>query len=67
MDDDMTREHWLSLGLQENALPVFEAGDLRTVEAANSRVVGILKHGAGHWINSCAMVAAWFITPARRS
>jgi len=48
MDDDMTREHWLSLGLQEDALPVFEAGGLRTVEAADSRVVGVPKHGAGH-------------------
>ncbi len=48
MDDDMTREHWLSLGLQEDALPVFETGGLRTVEAADSRVVGVPKHGAGH-------------------
>jgi len=48
MDDDMTREHWLSLGLQEDALPLFEAGGLRTIEAADSRVVGIPKHGAGH-------------------
>ena len=48
MDDDMTREHWLSLGLQEDALPLFEAGGLRTIEAADSRVVGVPKHGAGH-------------------
>lgn len=44
----MTKEHWLSLGLQEDALPVFEEGGLRTVEAVDSRVVGVPKHGAGH-------------------
>ena len=37
MDGDMTREHWLSLGLQEDALPLFEAGGLRTIEAADSQ------------------------------
>jgi len=44
----MTREHWLSLGLQEDALSVFEAGGLQIVEAADSRIVGIPRHGAGH-------------------
>ena len=44
----MTRERWLSLGLQEDALPTFEAGRLRTIEAAGSGIIGIPKHGAGH-------------------
>jgi hypothetical protein len=44
----MTRERWLSLGLQEDALPAFEGGGLRTIEAADSRIVGVPKHGAGH-------------------
>ena len=44
----MTRAGWLSLGMREDALPVFKAGGLRTIEAAGSRVVGIPKHGAGH-------------------
>ncbi len=57
MDDDMTREHWLSLGLQEEALPVFEDGGLRTIEAADSRVVGIPKHGAGHHL--LGTVSSW--------
>ncbi len=57
MDDDMTREHWLSLGLQENALPAFEAGGLRTIEAADSRVVGIPKHGTGHHL--LGTVSSW--------
>ena len=48
MGRGMTRERWLSLGLQGDALPVVEAGGLRTVEAAGNRVIGILKHGAGH-------------------
>ena len=48
MDRGMTREHWLSLGLQQSALVVFEAGGLRTIEAAESRVVGIPKHGDVH-------------------
>ena len=46
----MTRAGWLSLGLQEDALPVFEAGGLRTIEAAGSGVVGIPKDGAGHYL-----------------
>jgi len=57
MDNDMTREHWLSLGLQEDALGVFEAGRLRTVEAADSRVVGIPKYGAGHHL--LGTVSSW--------
>jgi len=44
----MTRDPWLSLGLQEEALPVFNSGDLQTIEAADSRIVGIPRHGAGH-------------------
>ncbi len=44
----MTRERWLSLGLQEDALPAFEEGSLRTIEAADSRMVGVPKHRAGH-------------------
>jgi len=57
MDDSMTREHWLSLGLQEDALAMFEAGGLRTVEAADSRVVGVPKHGAGHHL--LGTVSSW--------
>ncbi len=57
MDDDMTREHWLNLGLQEDALPLFEAGGLRTIEAADSRVVGVPKHGAGHHL--LGTVSSW--------
>ena len=48
MDQGMTRDHWLSLGLQEDTQPVFEGGGLQTVEAADSRIVGIPRHGAGH-------------------
>ncbi len=48
MDRGMTRDRWLSLGLQEDALPVFEAGNLQTIEAAGSEVVGIPRHGDGH-------------------
>ncbi len=48
MGQGMTRERWLSLGLQEDALPTFEGGSLRTIEAADSRIVGVPKHGAGH-------------------
>jgi hypothetical protein len=48
MGEGMTRERWLSLGLREDALQVFEAGSLRTIEAADSGVVGIPKHGASH-------------------
>ncbi len=44
----MTKAGWLSLGLQEDALPVFEAGRLRTVEAVGSLVVGIPKSADGH-------------------
>ena len=48
MDQGMTRERWLSLGLQEDALVTFEAGGLRTIEAAGNGIVGVPKHGAGH-------------------
>ncbi len=48
MGDGMTRERWLSLGLQEDALPAFQAGGLQTIEAAGGRVVYIPRHGAGH-------------------
>jgi len=44
----MARERWLSLGLHEDALPVFEAGSRQTIEAADSRIVGIPRHDAGH-------------------
>jgi len=44
----VTREHWLSLGLLENTLPVFEAGGPRTVEAVGSVVIGIPKSADGH-------------------
>ncbi len=46
----MTRERWLSLGLQEDALSVFEAGGLQTIEAADSGIVGIPRHGDGHHV-----------------
>ncbi len=48
MGKGMTRERWLSLGLKEDALGMFEAGGLQTVEAAGNRIVGVPKHGAGH-------------------
>ncbi len=44
----MTKAGWLSLGLVEDALPVFEAGGLGTVEAASSVIVGIPKSADGH-------------------
>lgn len=44
----MTKAAWLSLGLQEDALPAFEAGGLRTVEAAGSIIVGIRKSTDGY-------------------
>ncbi len=44
----MTKAGWLSLGLVEDVLPVFEAGGLRTVEAAGSVIVGIPKSADGH-------------------
>ena len=50
----MTRDHWLSLGLQEDALLVFKSGGLRTIEAADSRVVGVSRHGAGHHLLGAA-------------
>ncbi len=53
----MTREHWLSLGLQEDALSVYEAGGLRTIEAADSRVAGVPKHGAVHHL--LGTVSSW--------
>jgi hypothetical protein len=48
MGDGMTRDRWLSLGLQEEALPMFEAGGLQTVEAAGNGIVGVPRHGTGH-------------------
>lgn len=48
MDQGMTRERWLSLGLQEDALPAFETGGLHTIEAAERRIVGIPRHRTGH-------------------
>ena len=50
----MTRAAWLSLGLLEDALPVFEAGGLRTVEAAGSVIVGIPKSADGHHLLGAA-------------
>lgn len=50
MDQGMTRDRWLSLGLQEEALAVFGTGSLQTVEAAGSMVVGIPKGGDGHYL-----------------
>ncbi len=47
-DHGVTRERWLSLGLQEDALEVFRAGGLRTIEAADNRIVGVPRHGTGH-------------------
>ena len=48
MNHGMIRERWLSLGLQEDALPAFDTGSMRTIEAADSRIVGIGRHGAAH-------------------
>ena len=48
MDQGMTRDRWLSLGLQEDALPVFEGGGLQTIEAAGNGIIGIPRGGAGH-------------------
>ena len=48
MGRGVTREHWLSFGLQEDALSVFEAGSLQTIEAADSEIVGVPRHGTGH-------------------
>ena len=50
MDQGMTRDRWLSLGLQDEALAVFGAGNLQTIEAAGSMVVGIPKGGDGHHV-----------------
>ncbi len=44
----MKAEHWLSLGLDRAAREVFEMGNLQTVEAAGSRIVGVPKGGDGH-------------------
>ena len=55
MDQHMTREQWLSLGLKWAARPVFEAGNLRTIEAAGTAVVGIPKHGTGHHVLGTAL------------
>ena len=44
----MTKSQWLSLGLLPDARPVFEAGGLRTIKAADSTVVGIPRNGTGH-------------------
>ena len=50
MDQGMTRDRWLSLGLREDALAVFSASNLQTVEVAGSKVVGIPKTGDGHHV-----------------
>ncbi len=36
---------------------MYEAGGLRTIEAADSRVVGVPKHGAGHHL--LGTVSSW--------
>ena len=46
MDQGVTRDHWLGLGLQEDALPAIQAGKLRLIEATGSQVVGVSGHGA---------------------
>ena len=64
----MTREHWLSLGLEQTAQPVFEAGGLRTIEAVRTAVVGIPKHDSGHHVlgtASCDEEAAVIATMLR--
>jgi len=38
-------------------MAMLEAGRLRTVEAADSRVVGVPKHGAGHHL--LGTVSSW--------
>jgi hypothetical protein len=50
----VTKAGWLSLGLRADALPVFEAGGLRSVEAAGSLVVGIPKSADGHHLLGAA-------------
>ena len=41
-------DQWLSLGLKAEALEVYEAGGLRTVEAAGNNVVGVPRGVAAH-------------------
>ena len=41
----MAPEQWLGLGLDEAEHALFEAGGLRTVEAADAAVVGIPRDG----------------------
>ncbi len=50
----MTKAGWLSPGLRADALPVFEAGGLRSVEATGSLVVGIPKSADGHHLLGAA-------------
>ena len=50
MDQGMTRDRWLSLGLREDMLAVFGAGNLQTIEAAGSKVVGIPKGRDSHHV-----------------
>ena len=50
MDQGMTRDRWLSLGLQEEALALFGTGNLQTIEAADSKVVGIPKGGDSYHV-----------------
>lgn len=44
----MAPDQWLSLGLNEDMRTLFEAGSLRTIEAAGDRVVGIPADDGGH-------------------
>ncbi len=46
----MTLAQWLSLGLLREAREAFEAGALRTIEAADDRVVGLPRQGGGHQV-----------------
>ena len=46
----MQMDQWLSLGLKAEARDVYEAGGLRTIEAAGTAVVGIPRGVAGHHV-----------------
>jgi len=53
----MKVEYWLSLGLDRAAREVFERGNLQTIEAAGTRIVGIPKGGDGHHL--LGIVSSW--------
>jgi len=56
MDRYMTRDHWLSLGLERTAQSEYEAGAMRTIEAAGAAVVGVPSTAPGtkRWAPPCA-------------